>query len=303
MKWTRSADALRNTMQIDAVKPASERNHQFMSECTHDCSSCAQNCSERTEENEFRAKLNNFSSVKKVIAVLSGKGGVGKSLVTSLLAVNAMRNGDHVAILDADITGPSIPNAFGVHEKATGSDIGIFPVASKFGVDMMSINLLLENETDPVVWRGPIIAGTVKQFWTDVIWKDVDVMFIDMPPGTGDVPLTVFQSLPIDGVVVVTSPQELVGMVVQKAVNMANMMNIPVLGVVENYSYFECPDCGSRHYLFGDSHIEKVAKENGIDTVCRIPIHPKLAAACDAGLIELYEGDWLNALTAKIETL
>lgn len=274
-----------------------------MSECTHDCSSCAQNCSERTEENEFRAKLNNFSSVKKVVAVLSGKGGVGKSLVTSLLAVNAMRNGDHVAILDADITGPSIPNAFGVHEKATGSDIGIFPVTSKLGVDMMSINLLLENETDPVVWRGPIIAGTVKQFWTDVIWKDVDIMFIDMPPGTGDVPLTVFQSLPIDGVVVVTSPQELVGMVVQKAVNMANMMNIPVLGVVENYSYFECPDCGKRHNLFGDSHIEKVAKENGVKTVCRIPINPKLAAACDAGLIELYEGDWLNELTAKIETL
>ncbi len=274
-----------------------------MSECTHDCSSCAQNCSDRTEENEFRAKLNNYSSVKKVIAVLSGKGGVGKSLVTSLLAVNAMRNGDHVAILDADITGPSIPNAFGVHEKATGSDIGIFPVTSKLGVDLMSINLLLENETDPVVWRGPIIAGTVKQFWTDVIWKDVDIMFIDMPPGTGDVPLTVFQSLPIDGVVVVTSPQELVGMVVQKAVNMANMMNIPVLGVVENYSYFECPDCGKQHKLFGESHIEKVAKENGIETVCRIPINPKLAAACDAGLIELYEGDWLNELTAKIETL
>ena len=274
-----------------------------MSECTHDCSSCAQNCSERTEENEFRAKLNHFSTVKKVIAVLSGKGGVGKSLVTSLLAVNAMRNGDHVAILDADITGPSIPNAFGVHEKAAGSDIGIFPVTSKLGVDMMSINLLLEHETDPVVWRGPIIAGTVKQFWTDVIWKDVDIMFIDMPPGTGDVPLTVFQSLPIDGVVVVTSPQELVGMVVQKAVNMANMMNIPVLGVVENYSYFECPDCGKRHNLFGDSHIEKVAEENGITTVCRIPINPKLAAACDAGLIELYEGDWLNALTEKIETL
>ena len=274
-----------------------------MSECTHDCSSCAQNCSDRTEENEFRAKLNNYSSVKKVIAVLSGKGGVGKSLVTSLLAVNAMRNGDHVAILDADITGPSSPNAFGVHEKATGSDIGIFPVTSKLGVDLMSINLLLENETDPVVWRGPIIAGTVKQFWTDVIWKDVDIMFIDMPPGTGDVPLTVFQSLPIDGVVVVTSPQELVGMVVQKAVNMANMMNIPVLGVVENYSYFECPDCGKQHKLFGESHIEKVAKENGIETVCRIPINPKLAAACDAGLIELYEGDWLNELTAKIETL
>ena len=274
-----------------------------MSECTHNCSSCAQNCSERTEENEFRAKLNNYSSVKKVIAVLSGKGGVGKSLVTSLLAVNAMRNGDHTAILDADITGPSIPNAFGVHEKATGSDIGIFPVTSKLGVDMMSINLLLENETDPVVWRGPIIAGTVKQFWTDVIWKDVDIMFIDMPPGTGDVPLTVFQSLPIDGVVVVTSPQELVGMVVQKAVNMANMMNIPVLGVVENYSYFECPDCGKRHNLFGDSHIDTIAKENGVETVCRIPINPKLAAACDAGLIELYEGDWLDELTRKIESL
>ncbi len=274
-----------------------------MSECTHDCSSCAQNCSERTEENDFRAKLNNYSSVKKVVAVLSGKGGVGKSLVTSLLAVNAMRAGDHVAILDADITGPSIPNAFGVHEKATGSDIGIFPVTSKLGVDMMSINLLLEHETDPVVWRGPIIAGTVKQFWTDVIWKDVDIMFIDMPPGTGDVPLTVFQSLPIDGVVVVTSPQELVGMVVQKAVNMANMMNIPVLGVVENYSYFECPDCGKRHNLFGDSHIEKVAAENGVETVCRIPINPKLAAACDAGLIELYEGDWLDELTRRIESL
>ncbi len=303
MRWTRSADALRNTMRIGAHKTASERIHPFMSECTHDCSSCAQNCSERTEENEFRAKLNQFSSVKKVIAVLSGKGGVGKSLVTSLLAVNAMRNGDHVAILDADITGPSIPNAFGVHEKATGSDIGIFPVTSKLGVDMMSINLLLENETDPVVWRGPIIAGTVKQFWTDVIWKDVDIMFIDMPPGTGDVPLTVFQSLPIDGVVVVTSPQELVGMVVQKAVNMANMMNIPVLGVVENYSYFECPDCGKRHKLFGESHIEKIAAENGVETVCRIPINPKLAAACDAGLIELYEGDWLNDLTVRIETL
>ncbi len=275
-----------------------------MSECTHDCSSCGESCSERTEAPvDFRAKPHALSSVKKVIAVLSGKGGVGKSLVTSLLAVNAMRCGDHAAILDADITGPSIPNAFGVHEKATGNDLGLLPSRSKLGVDMMSINLLLENETDPVIWRGPIIAGTVKQFWTDVIWKDVDVMFIDMPPGTGDVPLTVFQSLPIDGVVVVTSPQELVGMVVQKAVNMANMMHIPVLGVVENYSYFECPDCGKRHNLFGDSHIEKIAAENGIDTVCRIPINPKLAAACDAGLIELYEGDWLNALTAKIESL
>ncbi len=273
-----------------------------MSDCTHDCSTCSESCAER-QETDFRAKPHALSSVKKVIAVLSGKGGVGKSLVTSLLAVNAMRNGDHTAILDADITGPSIPNAFGVHEKATGNELGIFPSRSKLGIDLMSINLLLENETDPVIWRGPIIAGTVKQFWTDVIWKDVDIMFIDMPPGTGDVPLTVFQSLPIDGVVVVTSPQELVGMVVQKAVNMANMMHIPVLGVVENYSYFECPDCGKRHNLFGDSHIETVAQENGIDTVCRIPINPKLAAACDAGLIELYEGDWLDALTRKIESL
>lgn len=272
-----------------------------MSDCTHDCSTCSQSCSERTED--FREKPHEMSSIKKVIAVLSGKGGVGKSLVTSLLAVNAMRNGDHVAILDADITGPSIPNTFGIHEKATGNELGIFPVRSKLGVDLMSINLLLEHETDPVIWRGPIIAGTVKQFWTDVIWKDVDVMFIDMPPGTGDVPLTVFQSLPIDGVVVVTSPQELVGMVVQKAVNMANMMHIPVLGVVENYSYFECPDCGKQHKLFGESHIDQVAAENGVDLVSRIPINPKLAAACDAGLIELYEGNWLDALSAKIESL
>ena len=273
-----------------------------MSECTHDCSTCSENCAER-QETDFRAKPHELSSVKKVVAVLSGKGGVGKSLVTSLLAVNAMRSGDHAAILDADITGPSIPNAFGVHEKATGNDLGIFPSRSKLGIDLMSINLLLEHETDPVIWRGPIVAGTVKQFWSDVIWKDVDIMFIDMPPGTGDVPLTVFQSLPIDGVVVVTSPQELVGMVVQKAVNMANMMHIPVLGVVENYSYFECPDCGKRHNLFGDSHIGQVAQENGIETVCRIPINPKLAAACDAGLIELYEGNWLDELTRKIESL
>ena len=275
-----------------------------MSECTHDCSTCSENCSERNlNPTDFREAPNALSSVKKVIAILSGKGGVGKSLVTSLLAVNAMRNGDHAAILDADITGPSIPNSFGVHEKATGNDLGIFPVRSKLGIDIMSINLLLENETDPVIWRGPILAGTVKQFWTDVIWKDVDVMFIDMPPGTGDVPLTVFQSLPIDGVVVVTSPQELVGMVVQKAVNMANMMHIPVLGVVENYSYFECPDCGKRHKLFGESRINEVAAENGIDTVAEMPINSKLAAACDTGMIELYEGDWLDAITKKIEAL
>jgi Mrp family chromosome partitioning ATPase len=272
-----------------------------MSDCTHDCSTCSQSCSER--KTDFHEKLNDLSSVKKVIAVVSGKGGVGKSLVTSMLAVNSMRNGYHAAILDADITGPSIPNAFGVHEKALGNDFGILPVATKLGIDLMSINLLLENETDPVVWRGPILAGTVKQFWSDVIWKDVDYMYVDMPPGTGDVPLTVFQSLPIDGIVVVASPQELVGMIVKKAVNMANMMNIPVLGIVENYSYFLCPECGHRHSLFGDSHIEEIAKEYHIDTVCRIPIEPKLAAACDAGMIELYEGNWLDELTQRIEAL
>ena len=270
-----------------------------MSECTHDCSSCSQNCAER----DLHEKPHEMSSIKKVIAVVSGKGGVGKSLVTSLLAVNTMRNGYHAGVLDADITGPSIPNAFGVHEKATGNGFGILPVSSKLGVDLMSINLLLENETDPVIWRGPILAGTVKQFWTDVIWKDIDVLYVDMPPGTGDVPLTVFQSLPVDGIVVVTSPQELVGMIVQKAVKMANMMNVPVIGLVENYSYFTCPDCGRQHKLFGESHIDEIAAQYGIDVVCRIPIQPKLAAACDAGMIELYEGNWLDALTQKIESL
>ncbi len=275
-----------------------------MSECTHDCSSCSEACADRTSEQaDFREAPHAMSSIKKVIAVISGKGGVGKSLVTSMLAVNAMRRGFHAAILDADITGPSIPNMFGIHEKATGTELGILPISSKLGVDVMSINLLLENETDPVVWRGPIIAGTVKQFWSDVIWKDVDFMFVDMPPGTGDVPLTVFQSLPVDGILVVTSPQELVGMIVQKAVNMANMMQIPVLGVVENFAYFQCPDCGAKHAIFGESHIDEIAKQNGIDTVCRIPMDPKLAAACDAGLIELYDGAWLDAINAKIEAL
>ncbi|MDO4853036.1 MAG: Mrp/NBP35 family ATP-binding protein [Clostridia bacterium] len=274
-----------------------------MSECTNDCSSCGQNCADRRQPADFREKPHELSNIKKVIAVVSGKGGVGKSLVTSLLAVNSMRNGYHAAVLDADVTGPSIPNVFGVHEKATGNGFGILPVSSKLGVDLMSINLLLENETDPVVWRGPILAGTVKQFWTDVIWKDVDFMYVDMPPGTGDVPLTVFQSLPVDGIVVVTSPQELVGMIVEKAVKMAQMMNIPVLGVVENYSYFTCPDCGKQHKLYGESHIDRIAEQYGIDTVCRIPIQPKLAAACDAGMIELYEGDWLDPLTRKIESL
>ncbi len=238
-----------------------------------------------------------LSNIKKVIAVVSGKGGVGKSLVTSLLAVNMNRAGKHSAILDADITGPSIPKLFGIHEKALGNEDGILPCKSKTGIDVMSINLLLENDTDPVVWRGPVIAGTVKQFYTDVIWRDVDFMFVDMPPGTGDVPLTVFQSLPIAGIVVVTSPQDLVSMIVEKAVNMARMMNIPVLGIVENMSYYECPHCGERSEIFGRSHIDETAHRFNIPAAARLSINPKLAAASDAGLIEIYEGDWLNGIT------
>ena len=214
-----------------------------MSECTHDCSSCGQSCASRTAPQDLHEKLNELSSVKKVIAVVSGKGGVGKSLVTSAMAVEMSRRGHKTAILDADITGPSIPKAFGLKERAKGNDFGIIPETTKTGIDIMSINLLLEHNTDPVVWRGPVISGTVKQFWTDVIWKDVDYMFVDMPPGTGDVPLTVFQSLPLDGIIVVASPQELVGMIVEKAVKMAELMNVPILGLVENMSYFKCPDC------------------------------------------------------------
>ncbi len=276
---------------------------ESVSDCTFDCSSCDKNCSDRKDTRDFHEKPHVLSNIRKVIAIISGKGGVGKSLVTSLLAVNSMRNGYHAAILDADITGPSIPSIFGVRKKATGDENGILPVESKLGIDMMSINLLLENETDPVIWRGPILAGTVKQFWSDVIWKNVDYMYVDMPPGTGDVPLTVFQSLPIDGLIVVTSPQEMVGMIVSKAVKMSQMMNIPILGIVENYAYFQCPDCGRKYSVYGESHIEEIAKRYSIDTVCKIPIEPKLAAACDAGLIELYEGDWLNSITSKIESL
>ena len=267
-----------------------------MSECTHDCSNCGESCAER-EQQDLTAKLNPAASVKKVIAVVSGKCGVVKSLVTSLLAVNMNRAGKHSAILDADITGPSIPKLFGIHEKALGNEDGILPCKSKTGIDVMSINLLLENDTDPVVWRGPVIAGTVKQFYTDVIWRDVDFMFVDMPPGTGDVPLTVFQSLPIAGVVVVTSPQDLVSMIVEKAVNMARMMNIPVLGIVENMSYYECPHCGERSEIFGRSHIDETAHRFNIPAAARLPINPKLAAASDAGLIAIYEGDWLNGIT------
>lgn len=254
-------------------------------ECSHDCSSCSQNCSERKAES-LKAELNAESSVKKVIAVVSGKGGVGKSLVTGLLACQAKKNGWKTAILDADITGPSIPKMFGVSNHAQGTDQGIFPEISKGGISMMSVNLLLENASDPVLWRGPIIASVVKQFWSNVIWNDVDYMFVDMPPGTGDVALTVFQSLPISGIVVVTSPQELVSMIVGKALKMAEMMKIPVLGLVENMSYVQCPDCGKQISIFGKSSIEEFAKEKNLPVLAKLPIDPAIAEACDAGAVE-----------------
>ena len=228
---------------------------------------------------------------------------MGKSLVSSLLAVMLNRMGYKTAVLDADITGPSIPRIFGIKERAGSSELGLLPVISKTGVEIMSINLLLENTSDPVIWRGPVLAGAVKQFWGETVWNNVDFMFVDMPPGTGDVPLTVFQSLPVDGIVVVTSPQELVSMIVSKAVKMAGLMNIPVIGIVENMSYFTCPSCGSEHKIFGDSHIEAVAAEHGITEIARIPIDSKLAAASDRGAIELFEGDWLNSLAEKIENM
>ncbi|OUN04197.1 ATP-binding protein [Flavonifractor sp. An92] len=272
-----------------------------MSECTHDCSTCGQSCSERTEPQSFEAKPHELSHIKKVIAVVSGKGGVGKSLVTSSLAAAMHKRGKKVGILDADITGPSIPKSFGIHERALGSELGIYPVESKGGIQVMSLNVLTDNETDPVIWRGPVIAGAVKQFWTDVIWGDVDYLFVDMPPGTGDVPLTVFQSLPVDGIVVVTSPQDLVSMIVTKAVKMAEMMHIPVLGLVENYSYFQCPDCGKQHHIFGESHIDEVAQAHGLKVLARLPIDPGLAAACDRGEIELYEPNYLADVAAQLD--
>lgn len=263
--------------------------------CTNDCSGCGEDCSERKAENhDFREKPHDMSEIKKVIAVVSGKGGVGKSLVTSMLAVLMARNGYNTAVLDADVTGPSIPKVFGIHEKAKGNEYGLFPAKSKTGINVMSVNLLLENDTDPVIWRGPMIANTVKQFWTDVMWGGVDFMFIDMPPGTGDVPLTVFQSIPVDGIIVVTSPQELVSMIVEKAVKMARSMNVPIMGLVENMSYVKCPDCDKEIKLFGESKIEEVAQKYGVEVLGRLPIDPKIAAACDKGMLELFEGDWLD---------
>lgn len=269
--------------------------------CSHNCESCTENCSERTKESFFE-KPNEMSQIKKVIGVVSGKGGVGKSLVTSLLAVLAQRKGYKTAIMDADITGPSIPKAFGLHGHAEASEWGLLPVKTAAGIGVMSLNLLMKNETDPVVWRGPLISGAVKQFWTDVIWSDVDYMFIDMPPGTGDVALTVFQSIPVDGIVIVASPQELVGMIVEKAVNMAKMMDVPVLALVENMSYITCPDCGKEIHVFGESHIDEIAQKHGVETVARMPIDPKLAAACDAGTIESFNGAWLNGVLEKLTT-
>ena len=271
-----------------------------MSECTHDCSSCAERCS---DPESFLERPHEMSNIKRVIGVVSGKGGVGKSVVTSLLAVMAQRNGYSTAVLDADITGPSIPRAFGIHGKAEGSEFGIFPSKSKLGTSVMSINLLLEDETTPVVWRGPVIANMVSQFWTNVIWGDVDYMFIDMPPGTGDVPLTVMQSIPLDGIIIVSTPQDLVGMIVEKAVNMARLMNIPVLGLVENMSYMTCPDCGKKLYPFGESKLRDNAKKFGIPVTAQLPIEPKLAAACDSGLIELFEGDWLEPVMRNLENI
>ncbi len=271
--------------------------------CTHDCSSCSESCSSRETPADFREPANPMSSIKKVIGIVSGKGGVGKSLVTSLLAVELARRGYHTGVLDADITGPSIPKIFGIHEKAKGTELGVLPIPSKMGTDIMSINLLLEDESAPVVWRGPIIAGTVKQFWTDVIWSDVDFLFVDMPPGTGDVPLTVFQSIPLDGIIIVTSPQELVSLIVEKAVNMAKMMNIPILGLVENMSYVKCPDCGKEINIFGESKAKETADRYGLKLLSRLPIAPELASLCDKGMIELFEGDYIPEAAQAVEEL
>ena len=271
--------------------------------CTHDCSSCGENCPSRQQPQSFLEKTNDLSHVKKVIGVVSGRGGVGKSLVTSLLATTLRRRENQVAVLDADITGPSIPKCFGMKQRALSDENGIYPVETKTGIKVMSINLLLEEETSPVVWRGPVIAGAIKQFWTDVIWGNVDYMFVDMPPGTGDAPLTVFQSLPVDGILIVTSPQELVGMIVSKAVEMAKMMNVPVLGLVENMSYVTCPDCGREIHVFGESHIDEVAAKYALPVLGKLPMEPKLAAACDRGAIELFEGGWLYGAADLIESL
>ena len=271
-----------------------------MSSCSGNCSSCGSDCADRKAES-LLAPANPHSNVKKVIAVVSGKGGVGKSTVTSMLAVAMAKKGKRVGVLDADITGPSAPTAFGVSECQGATEEGLYPALTRTGIQVMSINLLLDNSTDPVVWRGPVIAGAVKQFWTDVIWEDVDYMFVDMPPGTGDVPLTVFQSLPVDGIVIVTSPQDLVSMIVSKAVKMANMMHIPVLGFVENYAYLECPDCGKKIEVFGKSHLDEVAEAFGLPVLARLPIDPDVAFAYDSGLMENVNTDAVAGVIEAVE--
>lgn len=273
-----------------------------MADCNHECGSCSQNCAER----DLHAYLNKESSVKKVIGIVSGKGGVGKSLVTSLLASKVCKDGFRTAILDADITGPSIPESFGVGNKraeAVEGQDALKTVVTDSGIQLMSMNFLLQNENDPVVWRGPVIAGAVKQFWTDVIWKDVDFMFVDMPPGTGDVPLTIYQSLPIDGIIIVSSPQQLVRVIVEKAVNMANMMNIPILGLVENMSYVKCPDCGKEITVFGKSNIDKISEAFNIPVLARLPMEEKTSAAIDAGDVESLDIPELEAAAKKVESL
>ena len=272
-----------------------------MSDCTHDCSTCGESCGERKEVNVFEKKpLRPGCRVGKVYGIVSGKGGVGKSMVASQLAVAVRREGYNVAILDADITGPSIPRAFGIHSRAEAIGDAILPVESRTGIQLMSVNLLLAHETDPVIWRGPVIGGVVQQFWGDVIWDDVDYMFVDMPPGTGDVALNVFQSLPVDGVIIVASPQELVTMVVEKAVKMAQMMNIPIVGLVENMSYLQCPDCGKKLYLFGEGKTEEAAQRYGVPLLAKMPIDPALAKLVDDGAIENFQGDWLNPAVEAI---
>lgn len=267
--------------------------------CNHDCASCSANCSERTAES-LLASPHPKSSIKKIVGVISGKGGVGKSLVTSMLAVATQRSGKKAAILDGDITGPSIAKVFGITQRAFGTEEGILPAISETGIQLMSTNLLLDQDTQPVLYRGPIIGSMVKQFYTDVIWSDVDVLFVDMPPGTGDVALTVFQSLPLDGIIMVTSPQELVSMIVEKAVNMANMMNIPVYGIIENMSYLECEECHHRIEIFGPSHVEEVAKRYDLNVLAKLPIDPLFASLCDAGNIESIPESYGREILEKI---
>ena len=271
--------------------------------CSHNCSSCGETCASRTMES-FRVPLNPQSSVKKVIGVVSGKGGVGKSLVTSLMACKMRARNNRVGILDADITGPSIPKAFGIHGMVgVTADQLMLPRTTSTGIEILSSNLILEHETDPVIWRGPVVGGVIKQFWSEALWKDIDYMFVDMPPGTGDVPLTVFQTLPVDGIVIVSSPQELVGMIVGKAVQMAQMMHVPILGLVENMSYAVCPDCGKHINVFGDSHVDEIADKYKLPVLAKMPIDPELAKEADAGMIEMFAGDYLDNAAQTVAKL